>query len=363
MKKIKWNKKKGWLLSGALLAAILAVRPLYTAAVSRQDCFAAFHPAAKGGRADVTLRIQPEDDLEDVTGFCLKFRIDGEEILDASLDFYGEEKTGEVRESFFEDGILTVYVSGRSTVLSREESSLGTIQVEGEGTAELSLISAETVNSFHQMNQITDYGNSESCVLVLSEEEDSRPEETPEAPEETPDRPEQPSRPQEPEEETVRKENSSSADISRGQNTISGNWSREGDSWKFKKSDGTYAVNQWGMVGGKWYYFGEDGDMKTGWLEQNGRWYFFGPGGDMKTGWTWSEGNWYYLRSSGAMKTGWVQDGSRWYYMKSSGAMKTGWLESDGKWYYMDENGRMLADCMTPDGYRLDRNGVWTENH
>ncbi len=367
MKKQKWNKKKGWLLGGAVLAVILAVRPLYTAAVSRQDRFAAFHPTSEGDRADVTLRIQPEDDLEDVTGFCLKFRIDGDEIWDASMDFSGDEKTGEVREAFFEDGILSVYVSGRSTVLSREESTLGTIQVEGEGTAELSLISAETVNSFHQVNQITDYGNNESFVLTLSESETDGSGQTPSEPEETTPVPEEPSRPQEPEEDkntdSVRKEHSSESDLAANQNTITGTWSWDGSFWRFKKTDGTYAAGQWGMVGGKWYYFGEDGLMKTGWILQDGKWYFCGPAGDMKTGWTWVDGNWYYMNHSGAMKTGWILDGSRWYYMKESGAMKTGWLESEGKWYYLDENGQMVTDCLTPDGYRVDRNGVWTENN
>ena len=58
------------------------------------------------------------------------------------------------------------------------------------------------------------------------------------------------------------------------------------------------------------------------------------------------------------MKTGWVQEKGYWYYMGESGAMKTGWVQTDGKWYYLDESGHMLADTVTPDGVRVDKNGV-----
>ncbi|MFR3822149.1 MAG: hypothetical protein ACLTZG_12210 [Hungatella hathewayi] len=44
--------------------------------------------------------------------------------------------------------------------------------------------------------------------------------------------------------------------------------------------------------------------------------------------------------------------------MSESGAMKTGWVQTDGKWYYLDESGKMLADTVTPDGVRVDKNGV-----
>lgn len=58
------------------------------------------------------------------------------------------------------------------------------------------------------------------------------------------------------------------------------------------------------------------------------------------------------------MKTGWVLEKGCWYYMGESGAMKTGWVQTDGKWYYLDESGKMLADTVTPDGVRVDKNGV-----
>ena len=45
----------------------------------------------------------------------------------------------------------------------------------------------------------------------------------------------------------------------------------------------------------------------------------------------------YYFGTDGVMKTGWVQDGKTWYFMdKKSGVMKTGWIQ-DGKWYFMDK--------------------------
>ena len=81
----------------------------------------------------------------------------------------------------------------------------------------------------------------------------------------------------------------------------------------------------------------------------------------------------------GQWKTGWVNTGDHWFYFNPSGAMKTGWVQekrllvlygrirsdedldgvqTDGKWYYLDESGHMLADTVTPDGGRVDKNGV-----
>ena len=40
--------------------------------------------------------------------------------------------------------------------------------------------------------------------------------------------------------------------------------------------------------------------------------------------------------------------------------MKTGWIQSGNKWYYLNSSGAMLVNTITPDGYRVDANGVWT---
>ena len=35
------------------------------------------------------------------------------------------------------------------------------------------------------------------------------------------------------------------------------------------------------------------------------------------------------------------------------------WIETSGLWYYVDANGSLFVNGTTPDGYRVDANGVW----
>ena len=49
-----------------------------------------------------------------------------------------------------------------------------------------------------------------------------------------------------------------------------------------------------------------------------------------------------------------------WYYLLGNGEMaKNRWIEDKGNWYYLGADGGMLVDTTTPDGYRVDENGVW----
>ncbi len=174
-------------------------------------------------------------------------------------------------------------------------------------------------------------------------------------------------------------------------------WTYSNGRWWYKHTNGSYTTKAWEKIDGVWYYFDDEGWMKTGWVK-DGKWYYLSESGAMLTGWKkinntwyhlnnsgametgWSQvnGSWYYLNSSGAMQTGWVKDGS-WYYLNNSGAMKTGWLKDNGVWYYLQESGAMKTGWMkvsgkwyyayssgalainttTPDGYRVDYNGEW----
>ena len=81
----------------------------------------------------------------------------------------------------------------------------------------------------------------------------------------------------------------------------------------------------------------------------------------MKTGWFKDKGLWYYLNpEEGVMLTG-LQDinGAR-YYLNASGAMETGWKQLNGNWYYFQTNGSLLRNGTTPDGYKVNRDGIWT---
>ena len=112
-------------------------------------------------------------------------------------------------------------------------------------------------------------------------------------------------------------------------------WIQDANGWWIRNKDGSYPKEQWASMieNGKtvWYYFDANGYMKDGWINVNGKTYFLHN----------------------------VMDGTR-------GAMYTGWHIIEGKWYYFEEKegsdqGKMLAGCVTPDGYRVDENGVWVQ--
>ena len=137
--------------------------------------------------------------------------------------------------------------------------------------------------------------------------------------------------------------------------TPHGEWTKDAKGWWLKKEDGSYPKNEWSYLSSGnltgWFFFNEDGYMKTGWHFSNGKWYFLG---------TVSDG------TLGAMKTGWYLDPTSqyWYYLSpTDGAMLSGWQEINGKWYYLNEDasrplGAMFLNEMTADGHRVDENGA-----
>ena len=196
-------------------------------------------------------------------------------------------------------------------------------------------------------------------------------------------------------------------------------WLKDKDTWYylnkegimqtgFQEIEGTrYYLNVSGamQIGWKWldnhyYYFASSGAMKTGWLKDNELWYYLdkegimltglqeidgsryylNASGAMQTGWKWFDNHYHYFTGSGAMKTGWLKDKDRWYYLdkegvmltglqeingsryylNASGAMETGWKQVDGNWYYFQTDGSLLRNGTSPDGYKLNADGIWT---
>ncbi len=71
-------------------------------------------------------------------------------------------------------------------------------------------------------------------------------------------------------------------DIGEYQNLLLGKWERDTRGWKYNYQ-GTY-LTSWAQINEKWYLFGEDGYMKTGWQEHRGNWYYLDPNnGVMRT--------------------------------------------------------------------------------
>ena len=197
-------------------------------------------------------------------------------------------------------------------------------------------------------------------------------------------------------------------------------WLKDKELWYYLDKDGImltglqeiegtrYYLNTSGamQIGWKWldnhyYYFATSGAMKTGWFKENGLWYYLdkegimqtglqeiegvryylNASGAMQTGWKWFDDSYRYFTNSGAMKTGWLKENGLWYYLDTetgqmatgihkvndetyyldaNGAMQTGWKQLDGKWYYFQTDGSLLRNGTTPDGYKVNRDGVWS---
>lgn len=99
-------------------------------------------------------------------------------------------------------------------------------------------------------------------------------------------------------------------------------WNQQGNNWSYIQEDSTLATKKWLKINELWYYFSDVGVMEKGWVELKGKWY-------------------YLDKEIGYMKTGWIQDES-------------------GNWYYLDDiNGDMLVNKRTPDGYYVNKSGVY----
>ena len=162
-------------------------------------------------------------------------------------------------------------------------------------------------------------------------------------------------------------------------------WSREEKGWRLYYKNGSYAAGKmvkdangstrenmkWVKLNGKWWPFGADGYLKTGWVLDgtDNRWYQIDENAGMRTGWYFGQSddkNWYYLDPvSGAMMTGWQFINGKWYYFAvTSAAPQWKYDPVTGKWILDDRSsgcpyGAMYQNTLTPDGYYVDKNGAW----
>lgn len=102
--------------------------------------------------------------------------------------------------------------------------------------------------------------------------------------------------------------------------------------------------------------------LSSGWLKDSLGWYYIKSDGSRAAG-EWlqlSDGD-YWIDSNGYMATGWRNyTNGAWYYFSSGGAMaKNQWILDNGKWFYLGDQGYLLRNTVTPDGYRVDDEGVW----
>lgn len=148
---------------------------------------------------------------------------------------------------------------------------------------------------------------------------------------------------------------------SSSENDAQGTWKRDNKGWWFEFKDGTYPAGE---------KISDQNGEKLDWIQKDGKWWAFGSDGYLKTGWVFdgASGKWYLLNEKNGMQIGWHYDesGRFWYYLDPvSGAMLTGWQLINGKWYYFSKTsgavplGSMYREIRTPDGYYVDKDGAW----
>lgn len=130
-----------------------------------------------------------------------------------------------------------------------------------------------------------------------------------------------------------------------------------------------------GIITGETNSFANDG--KSHWmLDEHGWWLRFADNtypkgsvcesGGISHSWELINGNWWAFDEAGYAKTGWLRDEDYggWFYMDLEHGMRTGWVLLNGAWYYFNpvsdgKRGMMYAGQRTPDGYYVEKNGVW----
>ncbi|MCD8222865.1 MAG: hypothetical protein LUD07_11935, partial [Clostridiales bacterium] len=167
----------------------------------------------------------------------------------------------------------------------------------------------------------------------------------------------------------------------------SGTWTQDGRGWRYVYSDGSYEAGKvitdndgvsgeqisWKRIGGRWWSFGADGYLATGWVldRETSLWYYMDETSGMKTGWhdDREDGRRYYLDTTGGhMLTGWQWIGGKWYYFNEYTASPTWVFDGNRNQWVYDEStshrplGSLYIDEETPDGYIVGKDGSREES-
>lgn len=140
------------------------------------------------------------------------------------------------------------------------------------------------------------------------------------------------------------------------------------DSWAddeyYVDSDGKIITSQWKKLPKKdgsestlyWYYFGNSGKCVTdGWAKINGKYYYFNEDGEMQTGWVDSDE--YYMGSDGAMKVGWAycEDPTDDDDDDDGPEVDSPDDDEDTHWYYFESDGKKYEPGSTANGYGMKK--------
>ena len=137
-------------------------------------------------------------------------------------------------------------------------------------------------------------------------------------------------------------------------------WYKVGNKWYFFNGSGEMQTSKWKYWNGDYYYLKADGAMATGLTLIDGKYYYFNGDGIMKMGWISIGGTRYCFTGDGSARTGWYSNGGNWYYLQETGAVTYGWVNIGGAWYYFDGNGAMKTGWISTGGkwYYSNSNGV-----
>lgn len=58
----------------------------------------------------------------------------------------------------------------------------------------------------------------------------------------------------------------------------------------------------------------------------------------------------------------WRQDSNQQWWNSEGSSWSVGWRDINNKWYYFGQDGYLLQNTTTPDGFKVDNNGVWIQN-
>ena len=160
-----------------------------------------------------------------------------------------------------------------------------------------------------------------------------------------------------------------------GSGAMKTGWIYVGNIWYYLDTEGKMLTG-FQNIAGQRYYFNNAGYMLTGWIQDGKDWYYASSSGAFSTGWQYIGNVWYYLDpnnnglmlsdvkqsidnttyffgQSGQMLTGWVNRPEGWYYAETSGAMHTGWLKLSSGKYYLDPNDSTNPGIMVHDEERV----------
>lgn len=103
---------------------------------------------------------------------------------------------------------------------------------------------------------------------------------------------------------------------------------------------------------------GQYGNLTSG-LSEPGQ----ADGGASAPGWVLDSRGWWYRNENGSYAVNdWQLINNLWYYFDADGYMETGWIQWKDLYYFCDlSDGHMLTGSLTPDGLRVDSNGVWIQ--